>query len=168
MISVDSFRKAFGQLAGAVTLVTTAIGDDRRGLTATAVCSVCAEPPTVLACVNDNTGTYKMIEESRVFGLNILDLRHQSLAELFAGRSGLQGDERFKDGPWVMGAKIPIPVLKYGATTLECSVKEIVHVGTHGIVIGAIEEVRIGEISPLLYHAGGFRSIAREFAKIAS
>ncbi len=49
------FRKAMRHCAGAVALVTVGREDGgRTGLTATAVCSLSDDPPSLLVCVNRN------------------------------------------------------------------------------------------------------------------
>ena len=81
MVDVETFRAALGELAAGVNIITTRLNDERRGITATAVCSVCAQPATVLACTNRSTGTFKMIRDSGTFAVNILTDAHQSAAE---------------------------------------------------------------------------------------
>ena len=57
-IDTASFRAAMARFPGAVTLVTARTpGGERRGITATAVCSVTADPPSLLVCLNARTGT---------------------------------------------------------------------------------------------------------------
>ena len=48
----QGFRDAMRQLASGVCVVTLGAGDERKGLTATSVSSLSAEPPTLLVCVN--------------------------------------------------------------------------------------------------------------------
>ena len=54
----EDFKEGMRQLAAGVTIVTTAVGERRNGLTATAVCSLSAEPPMLLACVNREAGAH--------------------------------------------------------------------------------------------------------------
>jgi flavin reductase (DIM6/NTAB) family NADH-FMN oxidoreductase RutF len=60
-----TFRAAMARFPGAVTIITARQGTERRGITATAVCSVSAEPPSLLVCVNRKTGTCAAIREIR-------------------------------------------------------------------------------------------------------
>jgi flavin reductase len=55
------------RLAGGVTIVTTRLGEDLAGLTATSVCSLTAEPPRLLACVHREADAHDLTLESRVF-----------------------------------------------------------------------------------------------------
>ena len=62
--------------------------------TATAVCSVSAEPPQLLACVTAET--HRVIDQSRVFAVNVLASDQQHLAQIFAGATDIYGDHRFE------------------------------------------------------------------------
>lgn len=159
MIPVETFRAAMAQFAAGVTIVTTAHEGDRRGVTATAISSVSASPPMVLACVNRATGTFNMIADVGLFGVNFLGTEHQGLAETFAGRSGLQGDDRFDDRLWMPGETTRVPVLRSGTTALECQVSQIIDAGSHGIILGLVRQAVITPIDPLLYHGGAFQAL---------
>lgn len=52
--SANTFKAAMRRIpsAVAIAIASTSYDRERRGLTATAVCSVSAEPPQLLACVN--------------------------------------------------------------------------------------------------------------------
>ena len=50
-IDPGAFRAAMARFPGAVTIITARHGSERRGITATAVCSVTADPPIVWLCV---------------------------------------------------------------------------------------------------------------------
>ncbi len=158
MVDDQTFRAALAELAAGVNIVTTRLGEGRRLITATAVCSVCAEPATILACTNQNTGTFKMIRDAGHFAVNILDYEHQNTAETFAGRSGLQGDDRFESSAWANGDVLGMPVLN-GATALECEISEIVNSGTHAVIFGRVVGAKVQGITPLVYHGGSFRGL---------
>ncbi len=56
-VEVARFRMGMRKLAGAVTIITSVRGGQRHGMTATAVCSVTCEPPTLLVRINKSTVT---------------------------------------------------------------------------------------------------------------
>lgn len=157
-ISKNEFCDALAQLASGVSIITTALDDDRRGITATAVCSVSAEPPTVLVCVNSATGTSKMIAEAGCFAVNFLDESQQSVSNVFAGATNTQGDERFEHGDWSTDNRQKVPLLKGALGQLECRVDRIVCSGTHDIYFGIIEGVTTTTGLPLIYHGGKYLS----------
>jgi flavin reductase (DIM6/NTAB) family NADH-FMN oxidoreductase RutF len=61
------FRKAMRTLASAVSIVSTAHDDRRFGMTATAVCSLSMQPPTLLVCVNQSTSLHHPLQAPAAF-----------------------------------------------------------------------------------------------------
>ena len=51
-VSRQEFRDAMARLGAAVNIITTDGAAGRGGITATAVCSVTDDPPTLLVCLN--------------------------------------------------------------------------------------------------------------------
>lgn len=166
-ISPDLFRSALSRLAAGVSVISTAIASERRGITATAVCSLSATPPKLLVCVNTATGTCKMIEEAGWFAVNLLGEGQLPLAEVFAGRQGLQGNDRFARGAWSVGEHGGQPLLDGALAALECRVDQIIRSDTHAIFIGIVEATIFGDSRPLIYQAGQFHKLPIEVAAAA-
>ena len=119
-IDAAAFKKGMRHLAASVTLITTRHRDLRGGLTATAVCSVSAEPPQILVCVNKTASAHDPIGEAGFFCVNILSPEHRKIAERFAGMDGVEGDERFHDmGEWST-LSTGAPVLKGCPVSFDC------------------------------------------------
>jgi flavin reductase (DIM6/NTAB) family NADH-FMN oxidoreductase RutF len=155
-----AFRHAMRRVASSVALVTCGIGAERRGLTATAVCSVCAEPPTILACVNRSTQAHDVIEGTGRFCINLLGRDHTALAETFAGRRGLVGLDRFANGRWQDSPRGSGPLLVDGLAWLDCRVIRVLSVATHTVFLGLVEDTRVAENgATLAYCDGSFFSI---------
>ena len=72
MISAEQFRLGMRRLPAAVTLVTCKYDGKYFGLTATAVTSLSADPPSLLTCVNREASAHRAILESKAFGINVL------------------------------------------------------------------------------------------------
>jgi flavin reductase (DIM6/NTAB) family NADH-FMN oxidoreductase RutF len=163
----DAFKAGMRHLAAHVCLITTVCPDGaRRGLTATAVCSVSADPPTLLCCVNRQIAPFAAIRESGIFAVNVLGVKDLELAERFAGE--IQGDARFDTGTWITLAT-GAPVLESALATFDCRLTRLEEVATHGILFGEIQTVRSRASAgvPLLYaHAafGAFAPLADEIA----
>jgi flavin reductase (DIM6/NTAB) family NADH-FMN oxidoreductase RutF len=155
-VSTDLFRSALSRLASGISVISTAQEGERRGLTATAVCSVSAEPPTILVCVNTATGTAKMMKDKGWFAVSLVSEAHRGVAEVFAGRNSLAGDARFLHGDWVEGENEALPVLSGALASLECRVTDVVVSGTHEVFFGLVEAIRVKDGVPLIYHGGGF------------
>lgn len=155
-----AFKAGMRQLVGGVTAIATALDGRKTGLTATAVCSVSAEPPRLLVCVNCRGETYEMIGASRAFSVNILAREHETLAKRFAGLLPLEQGDKFADGVWESAAT-GAPMLQDALASFDCRVSMIMDTGSHGVVIGDIQHVRVRDGgSPLLYSAGEFTTTA--------
>lgn len=155
-IDATQFKAAMRCLAAHVCLITTRSLDGAPGgLTATAVCSVSADPPTLLACVNRNSASFRAIQASGIFAVNVLALESRHLADRFA--SPIPAEEKFTEGSWLQ-ASTGAPVLRNALVSFDCRVASAVDVGTHGILFGAIEAVQIqgSGARPLLYAHGGY------------
>lgn len=159
-IDTDIFRTGMRRLAGHVCIIATARSNgERAGLTATAVSSVSAEPPTLLICVNRQNSSHAVIRETGIFAVNVLALEDQALANRFAGR--IVGEERFAEGVW-MTLETGAPVLESALVSFDCRIAQAVEVGTHGVLFGAIDAVRVrqADAKPLLYVHGSYGGFA--------
>src|SRR5258708_34158071 len=101
-VEAGQFKDGMRPLARAVNLITSMHAGHRYGLTATAVCSASAEPPTVLACVNKLATTHNAVAKSKVFCVNVLRAEDWELSTTFSG--GQSGENRFKSCNWTRPA----------------------------------------------------------------
>ncbi|GAB2180906.1 flavin reductase family protein [Denitratisoma sp. agr-D3] len=160
MIDPTLFKTGMRQLTAAVTLVTTQTADgNRSGLTATAVCSVSAEPPILLVCVNRASGSYAAIREAGRFAVNVLAAEDIDLSNRFA--SAVSGDERFHHGEWDSLAS-GAPTLVNALANFDCTLLEVKDMGSHGVFFGQVEALRIrpgDDPVPLLYGEGNYGTL---------
>ncbi|WP_322045414.1 flavin reductase family protein [Paraburkholderia sp. J67] len=159
-IDITQFKAAMRCLTGHVCLVTTCSGDGQRsGLTATAVCSVSAAPPTLLVCVNRSSASAGAIREAGRFAVNVLGKAGTALANRFA--SPLAPEDKFAEGRWIT-LDTGAPVLAQALASFDCRVDRVIEAGTHLVLFGAISAVQIAhaEQPPLLYAHGGYGSFA--------
>lgn len=155
----DGFRHAMRRLATTIALITSGKGETWTGMAATAVMSVCAEPPTLLTAVNRSASIHPVLLANERFCVNLLADRHRDLVGIFSGQK--KGRERFEGGGWVEGPD-GIPVLDDALASLVCRTTQRIDVGTHTLFIGEVEEVvNHDEISPLVWVDGTFASAAR-------
>ena len=160
----NAYRAAMRHLAGAVSILTTGEGADRRGLTASSLTSFAVDPPTLLICVNRNSSARPELLGRGAFAVNVLRPEQQRLAEQFAGVGGLKGEERFAGGRWttlVTGA----PVLEDALASFDCRLDEVIERHSHMIVLGRVVATRLAEqAEPLIYWSRSFRRLAPEGA----
>jgi flavin reductase (DIM6/NTAB) family NADH-FMN oxidoreductase RutF len=154
----QQFKLGMRTLAGAVNLITSMHAGHRYGMTATAVCSASAEPPTVLVCVNRLATTHDAVAKSRVFCVNVLRAEDWQLSTHFSG--GQTGEARFRHGNWTR-LSTGAPVLLDALVSFDCRVvKKLAH-GTHTVFLGEVEQILIGKKGkPLLYSDGQYAKLA--------
>jgi flavin reductase (DIM6/NTAB) family NADH-FMN oxidoreductase RutF len=160
--SAEDFRRAMRHLAGGVAIIATDHDGHRAGLAATAVCSVSADPPTILVCINAQGRAHEPIHASGRFSVNLLAREQEALARRFSGETGIRGEDRFLEGAWtslVTGA----PVLEGALASLDCRVSEVVRMATHSVFFGSVVAVtsRPGA-QPLIYSHGTYGTFSPE------
>ncbi len=152
------FRAAMARFPGAVTIVTAAGGGERRGITATAVCSVTADPPSLLVCLNRATGTCAMVAETGVFNVSLLAGDGGSMAMRFAGAGGVTGEDKFAEGNWSRCER-GLPLLADAVVTFCCEVAEQLQAGSHSVFIGRIVGLRLTDGAALVYESARFHKL---------
>src|SRR5258706_1011051 len=152
------FKLGMRSLAGAVSIITSSHDGRQYGMTATAVCSACADPPTVLVCINQATTTHQAIDAAGVFCVNVLRHEDRELPGLFSGAQ--KGEGRFRGEQWTRLAT-GSPVLHNALVSFDCRVVNRLAHGTHSIFLGAVERLQIGRKGkPLLYSDGQYAKLA--------
>jgi flavin reductase len=158
-ISGEDFRLAMRRLAGGVSIISGAGPDGPLGVTATAVTSLTAEPPSVVCCLNRSLQLEAAVKETGRFGVNMLRADHHDLAKRFAGMHGVRGSAKFEQGNWTI-LPSDVPALSDSLVTFDCRVDDILEVGTHSIFVGLITQAHFGESgNPLVYCNGAFASL---------
>jgi flavin reductase (DIM6/NTAB) family NADH-FMN oxidoreductase RutF len=159
-VPADMFKQAMRRLASGVTIVTTRHGGVRGGLTATAVCSLTADPPQLLVCINRSAAAHSLIAEGENLCVNLLAHKHKALAARFAGQTGILGADRFDVGRWGE-LKTGAPVLEDALASFDCVVTEKVTASTHTIFIGRVVDVHLRTNGRPLVYAGGAYAVAQ-------
>lgn len=148
------------RLAAAVTIVTTGTVPQRFGLTATAVTSVSADPPTLLTCINRDADSFHPIIRHGRFAVNLLRPDHQELAGRFGGLFAESGEPRFELGRWTQGSH-DVPILEDALASFECELETVHDGASHGILIGRVLKVITQRGAPLLWYEGALAVPAR-------
>ncbi|GLS16665.1 NADH-dependent FMN reductase RutF [Hydrogenophaga electricum] len=127
----SDYRDAMARLGAAVSVVTTDGPGGQAGFTASAVCSVTDDPPTLLVCLNRSASVYPVFEANGVLCVNVLAAGQQTLSNLFGGKTPMP--ERFAGARWsllVTGA----PVLEGATVSFDCRVSRRTEVGSHDVL----------------------------------
>ena len=156
-VPVPAFREAMSRLGAAVHVVTTAGPGGKTGFTATAVCSVSDAPPTLLVCLQSRNHSGPILRENQVFCVNTLGAECETVADVFAGRTGAVLESRFGAGAWTT-LKTGAPVLATSVVAFDCRVVEIKAVASHNVIFGAVVDIRLGPAgAALVYHDRAYK-----------
>jgi 3-hydroxy-9,10-secoandrosta-1,3,5(10)-triene-9,17-dione monooxygenase reductase component len=155
-----TFRDAMRRLVGGVSVITAGTGETRTGLTVTSAHSLSVDPPTMLVCVNRVASAWPVIQRDRCFCVNILDARHQHVADRFTGRDGVKGADRYRGARWrqfFTGAF----GLGDALAVIDCAVEEVIERHSHAIIIGAVHAIHLGDGGEaLVYGHGRYRTLS--------
>ncbi|MCD5992945.1 pyrimidine utilization flavin reductase protein F [Pseudomonas sp. CDFA 602] len=150
-VSLEQFRDAMSSLAAAVNVITTDGPCGRAGFTATAVCSVTDQPPTLLVCINRNASVYETFMGNGRLCVNTLGNDQQALSNLFGGKTSQE--ERFACGEWSCAAT-GSPLLEGAKLALDCQVTQAVSVGTHDVLFCQVVDIRHQHAADALLYFG--------------
>jgi len=147
------FRKAMRTLASAVSIVSTACDNRRFGMTATAVCSLSMQPPSLLVCVNQSSSLHRPLLSEGRFCINILHADQHDLAHMFSRKDI---EDRFAHGNWKLDDR-GVPFVADAQASVFCTVEETYGHRTHSIVVGAVYRAAVRDsVHPLLYQDGRY------------
>jgi flavin reductase (DIM6/NTAB) family NADH-FMN oxidoreductase RutF len=146
------FRDALSKASTPVTIVATDGPFGLAGLTCSAVCSVCDNPPTVLLCLNRQSYATGIIKKNNVLSVNWLVAGQTAISQTFAGVGSVPMEERFADGGWrtiATGA----PCRMDAAVSFDCAIVSAIDVGTHSVFFAEVVAKNHREdCTPLVYH----------------
>jgi flavin reductase len=93
----EYFREAMRGFAPTVCIISCSDDEGHsHGMSATAVTSMCVDPPTLLVCINNSTATYSALSRSGRLCVNILRSFHSQLSQDFSGK--VNGNDLFRFG----------------------------------------------------------------------
>ena len=150
-------RRALGQFATGVTVVTTLSSDGRRvGLTANSFTSVSLDPPLLLFCLDRAAPSLPAFVDCSHFAVNVLAADQHHLSRQFSTPaedkfSGVEVDE----GPG------GVPLLEGSLAHFTCRHVEHRDAGDHLIFIGEVEAYEAFDHEPLVFHSGFYRVTTR-------
>ena len=149
-LRASEFTSALALAANGVSIVTTDGDHGKAGLTVSSMCSVCADPPLILACVNADNEFCAKADSNEHFAVNILSTLHTSLSGVFAGLGESPDTDRFAIGQW-QTLQTGSPILANALVSLDCTLVSATTHGTHRIYIGEVQAILSEESEPLIY-----------------
>jgi flavin reductase (DIM6/NTAB) family NADH-FMN oxidoreductase RutF len=160
-VDVAAFRQAMGSFPTGVTVVTVASDDGgMHGITVNSFSSVSLDPMLVLVCLNEASRSVGLIERAGVFAVNVLSSGQQDISRWFANRYR-PADSTMFDGVSFDPGLTGCPVLVGAAASFDCVLRQSHRAGDHLIVLGEVVAlVHRPQLEPLIFHGGGYKSLA--------
>ena len=151
---VDSklFRRVMGSFATGVTVITAAVDDSVRGMTANAFMSGSLSPPLCIISVAKKARLHDALKKVSHFGVSMLAEGQESISQHFAGQGVCESDLAFEH---IEG----VPVLAGVCATVAAAIEARHDCGDHSLLIGQVVGLRDGGRAPLVYHAGKYATL---------
>jgi flavin reductase len=154
----QEFRDAMARLGAAVCIITSDGEAGQTGCTATAVCSVTDDPPTLLICLNRSSRNNVAFRANGTLCVNVLAANQEDLARRFSDPN-LSAGQRFASGAWNEGDN-GCPALQGAAATIECRITDISEVGTHSVFFCEVSAAHTrAESDALIYFGRSFHRL---------
>jgi flavin reductase len=167
-ISAQSFREAMSRFGAAVNIVTSDGPEGRLGFTATAVCSLSADPPSLLVCMNRSSSQNKSLQANRVICVNTLAGGQSRLASVFSGAGKLEMAARFGGATWLV-LETGAPALADALIAFDCRIVQAIETATHTLLIAEVVALGLGEADgSLMYLHRQFRNLHHPGSEVAA
>ncbi|TGA92957.1 flavin reductase family protein [Streptomyces sp. MZ04] len=149
----EDFVAAMGNAATGVTVVSTQGPAGRYAQTVSAMCSVSADPPSLLVCVHERSPLAEAAVRNGVFAVSVLAAGQAHVSDVFAGRPARgSGPYDFDCADWRQ-LTTDAPVLSEASAAFDCRLVEAVRQGTHRVLFGSVVSSAVTGAHPLVHHA---------------
>jgi flavin reductase (DIM6/NTAB) family NADH-FMN oxidoreductase RutF len=151
------YRRALGQFATGVTVVTARTADGRRmGVTVNSFSSVSLNPPLILWSLSRQTPSFNDFANATHFAVNVLEAHQHHLSRQFS----IPLPDKFAGVEFAEGAH-GLPILTGVIAQFICRKVRQYDGGDHVIFVGEIEQYKYVDGEPLVFHSGRYRIATR-------
>jgi flavin reductase len=148
------FRKVMASFVTGVTVVTTQVRGEVRGMTANAFVSGSLDPPLCVISVGKKARMHGFLIEAGHFGVNILARGQETLINHFAGRPVEWLEPKFEYAG-------DTPVFAHAHATMAARIAALYECGDHSLFVGHIFALRHDDIAPIVLHVGRLSGLSQ-------
>lgn len=154
-----AFRKALGQFATGVAVITATTADGRViGMTMSSFNSVSADPPLILFSIDRKAFSLQAMSEASGFAVNILGRGQEDLSNKFARALG----DKWTAVEHTLGHSAA-PLLAGAIAHFECEPYAQYDGGDHVIFVGRVIRFSFDSVAePLVFFRGAYRGLAAQ------
>lgn len=157
-----AFRRALGQFATGVTVVTTDTPQGPVGMAVNSFAAVSLDPPLVSWSIRNESKNLKAFAEGEHFAVSVLADDQVDACSVF----GRPQEGQFSEIPWTKSAHGD-PLLDQAIAHFECTLEEAHLSGDHHILIGRVHSFTRFSGDPLLFSQGQYK-VAVEHPQLAN
>ncbi|MFS0560446.1 flavin reductase family protein [Terribacillus sp. 179-K 1B1 HS] len=147
-----TFRDAMGKFATGITIVTTDVAGEAKGMTVNAFMSVSLEPKLIAVSIDKKASLYEILQTNPTFGVSVLKEEQKDVSMVFA-------KQKVQEEPVPITMLQDVPVVDGALVNLACKAVDKVIAGDHVIIIGEVEDLVLRDGDPVLYFGGNYREI---------
>ena len=154
-VTNELFRRVMASFVTGVTVVTTQVRGEVRGMTANAFMSGSLDPPLCVISVGLKARMHAFLVEAGHFGVNILARGQEALIDHFAGRPREHVDVEYRYAG-------DTPLFAHANATIAAKVIARYPCGDHSLFVGQIFALRhFDGVAPIALHVGRLASLRR-------
>ena len=156
-IDPRTFRSVLGQFCTGITVITTMRDDTPVGFACQSFAALSLEPPLVLFCPTKVSRSWRVIEDTGRFCVNVLTEKQKDVSARF----GSKEQDKFAGIDWEP-SMLGSPVITGSLAHIDCTVDSVHEGGDHFVVFGAVQslsEVPKVKPRPLLFYRGQYTGI---------
>jgi flavin reductase len=152
-VTHELFRRVMASFVTGVTVVTTQVRGEVRGMTANAFMSGSLDPPLCVVSVGITARMHGFLVEAGHFGVNILARGQESLIGHFSGRPVEEINPQYEYAD-------ATPLLAHANATIAAKVIARHACGDHSLFVGHIFALRHTDgLTPIVLHIGRLASL---------
>ena len=165
-IDPRAFRQVLGQFCTGITIITTRHDGVPNGFACQSFAALSLDPPLVLFCPTKVSRSWKAIEASGRFCVNVLTEKQRDTCARFGSRE----PDKFAGIDWHT-SPLGSPVLDNSLAHIDCTVHSVHDGGDHFVVFGRVEslsELPAVKPRPLLFYRGEYTGTMARRSRVIS
>ncbi|MDX1639125.1 MAG: flavin reductase family protein [Balneolaceae bacterium] len=156
--NAEDLKAVMRQFPFPVTVVTAAVGKEKRGITIGSFTSLSMDPPLVSFNLDAEAQMHDLIDKITHFAVHFPGTKQAAICDHFA-TPDMTGEEQFEDIDFHR-SKYGTPVLNDAGAVMQCRLYNRFKAGDHTIIVGEVVEIdQPNEEASILYYDRSYRCI---------
>lgn len=148
-------KKALRMFSYGLYILTAQFEGELAAATVTWLSQASFEPPLVMVAVRKDSNSYRLLDRSKHFAINILGEGQKEMAGAFF-RTSVIADGRMNGYVYEQG-KTGCPIFLEAPASVECRVTDVVDRGDHAVVVGEVVQAAVRhKVNPLQLDTTGW------------